>query len=77
MGILPGFIVGILPIFVMAALSLEDSLSACEVDPNISTELVVAGWTAENFARALRRHWIQYGVNLLQRKISPCCKNLL
>ena len=50
MGFLPCFILGILPICVMAASSLEDVMSACGVDPGISTDLVAGGWTAENFA---------------------------
>ena len=52
MGSLPGFIRGILLLCVMAALSLEDTFSACGVDPTIATALVAAGWTAETYACA-------------------------
>ena len=40
----------VLPICVMASMSLEDILGACGVDPSISTELVASGWNSDNFA---------------------------
>ena len=36
----------------MAALSLEDTFSACGVDPTLATAFVAVGWTAETYACA-------------------------
>ena len=46
MGMWPCFILGLLPLCVMAASSLDDVMRACGFDPGVSTEWVAGGWTA-------------------------------